>query len=95
MASNGKSQFGWALGVLGAIVLGLGGFVLQQAFGVHARLAVMEAALEQIVSDTEADARRDETLSKHWRLHSWAKDRVTELRNMHNQPLVEWPELNP
>ncbi len=96
---NGKKD--WAFGVLITICLAVSGHVLlkiekiDETLGDRATaLALLHETVEDIVENTEADLRRDRTLTKHWRIHSWTKDRITELRNAHDMAVVGWPSLD-
>ena len=37
--------------------------------------------------------RDTETMQKHWKLHSWAKDQVNTLRTKHDMDIESWPDL--
>ena len=50
-------------------------------------------AVKQVVSDTEADVRQDATLAKHWKIVSFHRDKINELRSKADLPLISWPDL--
>jgi hypothetical protein len=83
---NGHTK-DWAFGVLIAAALGMGGFTLRFCYEMNARMAVHER-------DEQHDVKQDKTLSSHWRIHSWTRDRITELRTTHGLPVVGWPDLD-
>lgn len=56
------------------------------ATALEARLTTIEMTLTQIASDKE-------TMGKHWRLHSWAKDEINALRAKHDLDASRWPDL--
>jgi len=57
-------------------------------------LAPMRDLLAKIEADNEADIRQDKTLNKHWKIASWTKARINELRVEHGLPLKEWPSFD-
>jgi hypothetical protein len=48
----------------------------------------------ELKQDTEADTRQNEQLSKHWRLHSWARQKINELERKVDLPLSAWPDFD-
>ena len=35
----------------------------------------------------------DDTISRHWKLHTWAKDKINELRVKAGETITAWPDL--
>ncbi|MFQ5625033.1 MAG: hypothetical protein ACE5FM_00055 [Methyloligellaceae bacterium] len=79
--------------VVSLAALALAGFALAWMFNANAKLALLQQAVEVIVSDKDADKRQDDTLIKHWKIVSWSKDRINELRAAQGLPLASWPDL--
>ena len=52
----------------------------------EARLKTIELKIEGVISDHE-------TMSKHWKLHTWAKDEINELRLKQGLEPSRWPDL--
>jgi len=55
----------------------------------------VEEDLKDLREDTGNDAKQDSQISKHWRLHSWARGRINNLETKAGEPLSEWPDLGP
>ncbi len=90
----------WALGLITAIALTLSSFSMAWVFNANADIKLLSLSVENlttlvqsVVTDNEADVKQDETLRKFWKLHTWEKSRVTELRHLHGLDLAEWPDL--
>lgn len=88
------------LGVLITIAMGLASFSLVWMFQMNAEITGMShkidaliVGLDELEEDHEADYKQDSALSKHWALHSWAKHEIIVLRQLHNLPPKEWPNL--
>jgi hypothetical protein len=82
------------LSVLITITLGLTGFMLKWMFVTNAELATTRERMSLLLADTARDVRQDKQLGHHWKLHSWSKSRINELRVASSLPLSEWPNLD-
>ena len=82
----------WALDFASIIAMGLA--CLVWLFNANADLKILQTQVALIVSDKETDIKQTATLQKHWKLRSWARDRVTELRQQHSLSLEPWPDLD-
>lgn len=82
------------IGLMSTVSLSLGGFALKWVFDANAEISVMNEKLSSIQSDKAQDNRQDQTITKHWRLHSWARDQINELRQHNNLPLAPWPDVS-
>jgi len=89
---NGKKD--WAFGVLVSIALGVSMWSLKWTFTANTQLALLQQSVNRIADDTETDRKQNETLTKFWKILSWDKDRITELRNTHGLALMPWPDLD-
>lgn len=87
----------WATRVTLLAALGLGGTSLglqekytgptpDEIVAHENRLATIENDLKNLVANRE-------TMSKHWKLHSWAKDQINELRFKQDLGVANWPEF--
>ncbi|MHA2279455.1 MAG: hypothetical protein ACXAC5_00990 [Promethearchaeota archaeon] len=92
------------LGIITTIALGIAGFALMWVFEANAQMATIQKAMElqfadvedsliTLADDTDDITRITKQLSKHWKLHNWAKDQLSELRHQHQLPPVSWPDL--
>lgn len=56
----------------------------------------LEDTLITVTEDTDDITRLEKTARKHWKLHSWAKDNINELRNEHDTltGIASWPDLD-
>lgn len=79
-------------GVLSTVAIGLASFSLKWQFAANARMEVMASAISTIQGDTKDNLRQDESIAKHWRLLSWTRDRLNELKTALDQPIVSWPD---
>jgi hypothetical protein len=89
------------LTVLISISLGIASFSLAWMFNTNAKVAVMSEKLftmseklDIALQDTETDSIQNRQLSKHWKLHGWAKDEINVLRVKNGSNMTSWPELN-
>ena len=81
------------MGLLILILSGLITWMLVTVNGQQTKIALMQQSLASVVSDTEKDKKQDDTLTKFWRLHSWERARINELRIADGLPIAEWPDL--
>lgn len=79
------------LGLLSVAVIALFGWV----WSAQQQLTRLNMTVEALASDNQETLRQAGQLVKHWKLHSWERDRITELRNFHDLPLSPWPDLGP
>lgn len=96
MTTNGRVSgdlFRWVLGLVASIALALSGFTLKWTFNAHAELLLLRQQVEQLAADDAEAARRDRTLSRHWRLLSHHRDQITTLRQRHELAVEPWPDL--
>lgn len=77
----------WAAGALLALSTTMGGAALTWMFTMSERMTILEQRAER-------DNRQDATLSKHWKLHSWARDRLYEERVARGEQIDPWPDLD-
>jgi hypothetical protein len=51
--------------------------------------------LRQELDDHQSadEVRLKATLRKHWKLHTWTRDQVTEIREHTKMPISHWPDL--
>ncbi len=92
------------LGVLTTISVALAAFALKWVFDANAQMKVVQKTMELrfadfekthegLADDTDEMTRLTRQLSKHWKLHTWAKDQVAELRHKNQMKPVSWPNL--
>ena len=79
--------------ILISIALGLSAFTLKWVFDTNAQIAVAREQLTNVLSDSAVDNTQSATLSKHWKLHSWERVRINELRVQQGLPIAAWPDL--
>ena len=53
----------------------------------------VDESLLDLADDTDDITRITGQLQKHWKLHTWAKDQVAELRHKNQMDPVSWPDL--
>lgn len=49
--------------------------------------------LQSLADKIEAATKHDATVTRFWRLHSWERTRINELRVKHRLGVAEWPDL--
>ncbi len=92
------------LGIVTVISIALATFALRWVFDANARIAIMQNTLELkfiefeethagLADDTDEMIRLTRQISKHWKLHSWTKDQIAELRHKTQMKPVSWPDL--
>lgn len=59
----------------------------------NAELTTALKLMSQQLAAAKDDERQDEMLSKHWRLHGWARDEINKLRFGQGLQPVAWPGL--
>ena len=72
--------------LLGAI-FGLLAFALAWMFYTNADVQLLKKA-------TLDHHKLESKLTKHWKLHSWAKDEINKLRATHGFPIESWPDIS-
>ncbi len=93
------------LSLVTVISIALASFALKWVFDANARMGIMQNTLQlkfediddfliALADDTDDITRITKQLSKHWKLHSWTKDQVAELRHKQQMEPVSWPDLN-
>ena len=93
------------LGLVTAISIALASFALKWVFDANAQMAIMqntlelkfadfEATHEGLADDTDEMVRLTKQISRHWKLHSWTKDQIAELRHEAQMNPVSWPDLD-
>ena len=58
------------------------------------QIALMQQTLNGIASNTDADAKQDNQLKKHWTIVSRHRDWINELRAGEGLPFHSWPDLS-
>ena len=92
------------LGLVTAISIALASFALKWVFDANAQIAIMQNTLELkftefeethegLADDTDEMIRLTRQISKHWKLHTWTKDQIAELRYKSQLEPVSWPNL--
>jgi len=88
-------------GVLVMICIALSGFSLKWTFDANAELKVIRVemraihdTLEKLSQNSEADKKQDSQLSKHWRLHTWAREEINRISVRDGSGIVSWPDLS-
>lgn len=93
------------LGLVTVMSIALASFALKWVFHANAQMAIMQNTLKLkfekidesliiIAEDTDDIVRITSQLSKHWKLHTWAKDQIAELRHKQQMEPVSWPDLD-
>jgi hypothetical protein len=98
---NNDSQFiSWAIGIFTLITFGLASWSLtnnlrgiEEDAVLQQEIRLLQRDIENIKNDVEAERKQDATLRKHWKIHNWTKDEVSELRNKAGLPVNKWPDL--
>jgi len=93
------------LGLVAAIAIALASFSLKWVFDANAQLAIMQTRIELkfknidktlllLADDSDETVRVTRQLQKHWKLHTWAKDQIAEIRYKLQMKPVSWPNLD-
>ena len=82
----------WLVGIVAGIAIALSGWALSMVHDMAGDMKVVKLQLEQITNDTDCDVKQSETLTKHWKLHGWARDEINTLRAEAGKPLAHWPD---
>jgi len=102
MSGTGKvnNAVNIAMGVLMTICLSLSSFTLKELYAANAQRQVMKVQLKAVqdaLSESEKksdlDKKQDSQISKHWKLHSWAKQMIDEGRFARGEGPSTFPDL--
>lgn len=80
-----------AIGVAGVCILALIGWGAKVVSDLQAKVGVLENRLAD--RDRDEEQRITVTLRKHWKLHTWARDELTDVEKKLDMPISHWPEL--
>lgn len=58
------------------------------------KFADIDDSLITLADDTGDITRITQQLQKHWKLHTWVKDQVAELRHKQQLDPVSWPDFD-
>jgi len=58
------------------------------------QLVSMQKSIDKLSEKSELDKKQDAQLSKHWKLHGWAKDEINRINFKNGEAPVSWPNLN-
>ena len=64
-----------------------------KAADIHQNIELLRQEVKKIVDDKASEAKQDATLRKHWKLHTWTRDEIYELRRKNDMPVNKWPDL--
>lgn len=84
------------LGLLSAAVVGLFGWVWSAQIALTEMSIKLDNTIEEIAElkkDTETDNRQNDQISKHWKLHSWTRQKINELETASGKPISPWPDI--
>jgi hypothetical protein len=59
------------------------------------KIALMNQRLTSIQENTDMEKAQSSQISKHWKLHNWAKEQITEIRVKDGMGIPTWPSLTP
>ncbi len=84
MTTNGDGITKWVnpKTIITTMLIALGGWVWST-----------NQKIERVLTKIEEHQDIDDTLSKHWKILSWTKDRINEERAARGEPIVGWPDL--
>jgi hypothetical protein len=89
------------ISLLAAICMALSAFSLKWSFDANADMKVMSVqmenmteSIEKLSEKSELDKKQDASISKHWKLHNWARDEINKIHFKNNEEPVSWPDLN-
>lgn len=76
-----------------AVTFGMSSWVLITLVDIESNQAVQQHRLAQVEQDKTVDVSQNTQLSKHWKLHSWARDEINTLRAKQGLDIKPWPDL--
>ena len=79
---------------IGGLVCSLITYAFVMAYSTAQFRTQMQADLKALNLKIDQAHSNDSVLSKHWKLHQWAKTRINEERQARDAALVEWPALD-
>lgn len=85
------------LGILSTAVIGLFVWVWSAQTTLTEMNFTINSMAEDMMdlkTDSEADTRQDTQLTKHWRIHSWSRQKINELETAAGKPISAWPDLD-
>lgn len=86
-----------AVGILTAALCGLFTWIWSaqnKLIVMSADIANLSDKVKALSADTRSDEKQDSQISKHWRLHSWARSAINRIEKQNDMPLSDWPNLD-
>ncbi len=56
-------------------------------------IVVMSKEAKEMREDTDTDIKQNDSITKHWKLHSWTRHQINELERKNDMPLSAWPDF--
>ena len=79
------------LGLAATAALAVAGWALQTVHTLEIRISVLTEELNTIKADTSDSEEFKQSIRKHWKLHSWARDEINNLKYKNGLPITGWP----
>lgn len=98
--ASDSSFMSWILGISTLITFGLASWSLTRSIdgiekdaALQEQLRLLQQEVKMMKDDRRAEDKQDATLRKHWKLHTWVRDEIYELRKKNDMPASKWPDF--
>ena len=81
------------LGLIASVSMALASWTLIQQHQTAIQIALLQASVERLSGDKDADEVQDRAIKIFWGRHSWTYDQVNTLRVEHGLGIESWPDV--
>ena len=92
--NDGDTPLRVVFGLLMAAVLGLLAWQLRTTVDMATQVELLQYQIEQLQCANEDDQKQNANLSRHWKLHGWARDEINDLRHKAGLDSSRWPDFD-
>ena len=64
-----------------------------KAADIHQNIELLRQEVKRLADDKASEAKQDASIRKHWKLHTWVRDEIHELRQKNDMPTSKWPDF--
>lgn len=98
------SQIFWfrvSLTILGTVALGISSWAINRTIcltediaAIRVELRSLDQKIDNARDNKQEETRQNVTLSKHWKLHSWAHDELSAIKHKLEMGEAKWPDFD-
>jgi len=91
---NGKRSVDYFFKILTSILTAALAALFVWVWNANTELKLLRVSVDELVTNKTADTKQNEMLSKHWKIVSFHRDKINELRHDAGKGPVSWPDLD-